>query len=259
MVGLKKVRRIYAEEKLQVRKRKGRKKPCGPRIPAPIPQGPNQRWSLDFVHDQFACGRRFRGLNVVDDVTRECLAAIPDTSISGRRVARELTALIDRRGKPGMIVSDNGTELTSNASLKWCAERTAESAGNLYSWAEANPLTTPFVTDPQLRSNVVGTIDFDDAIDATAVAEVRACADTPLSLVQPAASSAAATTAAVTSKTLTPRCLTRMAATVAVAAGVEVSRSDAGRHPVGRRPTTTDDREASAEADGWIRPGGRGT
>ena len=52
---------------------------------------PNARWSLDFIHDQFACGRRFRVLNIVDDVTRECLAAIPDTSISGRRVARELT------------------------------------------------------------------------------------------------------------------------------------------------------------------------
>ena len=63
----------------------------------------------------------FRILNVVDDVTRECLAAIPDTSISGRRVARELTTLIERRGKPGMIVSDNGTELTSNAILDWCA------------------------------------------------------------------------------------------------------------------------------------------
>ena len=68
---------------------------------------PNQRWSLDFVHDQMASGRRFRVLNVVDDVTRECLAAVPDTSISGRRVVRELTALIERRGKPGMIVSDN--------------------------------------------------------------------------------------------------------------------------------------------------------
>ena len=78
------------------------------------------------MHDQFACGRRFRVLNVVDDVTRECLAAIPDTSISGRRVARELTALIERRGKPGMIVSDNGTELTSNAILKWCAEHKIE-------------------------------------------------------------------------------------------------------------------------------------
>ncbi|TAG11893.1 MAG: transposase [Rhodobacterales bacterium] len=54
--------------------------------------------------------------------TRACLAAIPDTSISGRRVARELTALIERRGKSRMIVSDNGTELTSNAILKWCAK-----------------------------------------------------------------------------------------------------------------------------------------
>ena len=65
-------------------------------------------------------------LNVVDDVTRECLAAIPDTSISGRRVARELTALIERRGKPGMIVSDNWTELTSNAILDWCAAHHVE-------------------------------------------------------------------------------------------------------------------------------------
>lgn len=55
-------------------------------------------------------------------MTRECLAAIPDTSISGRRVARELTALISRRGKPGMIVSDHGTEFTSNAMLAWAAE-----------------------------------------------------------------------------------------------------------------------------------------
>ena len=65
-------------------------------------------------------------LNVVDDVTRESLAAIPDTSISGRRVVRELTALTERRGRPGMIVSDNGTELTSNAILKWCAEHKIE-------------------------------------------------------------------------------------------------------------------------------------
>ena len=79
----------------------------------------NARWSLDFVHDQMANGRRFRVLNIVDDVTRECLAAIPDTSISGVRVARELTALIQRRGKPDMIVSDNGTEFTSNAILVW--------------------------------------------------------------------------------------------------------------------------------------------
>ena len=84
------------------------------------------RWSLDFVHDQLASGQRFRVLNVVDDVTRECLAAIPDTSISERRVARELSVLIERRGTPGMIVSDDGTELTSNAILRWCSETKVE-------------------------------------------------------------------------------------------------------------------------------------
>lgn len=61
-------------------------------------------------------------LNIVDDVTRECLRAVPDTSICGRRVVRELAGLIAERGKPGMIVSDNGTELTSNAVLAWCGE-----------------------------------------------------------------------------------------------------------------------------------------
>ena len=61
-------------------------------------------------------------LNIVDDVTRECLAAVVDTSISGRRVVRELTGLIAKRGKPKMIVSDNGTELTSNAVLAWSGD-----------------------------------------------------------------------------------------------------------------------------------------
>jgi putative transposase len=65
-----------------------------------------------------ANGRRFRILNIVDDVTRECLAAIPDTSISGMRVARELTDLIARCGKPGMIVSDNGTESLSSPRMR---------------------------------------------------------------------------------------------------------------------------------------------
>jgi transposase InsO family protein len=107
------------EEGLSVRKRRARRRAVGTRAPVLVEARPNARWSLDFVHDQFANGRRFRILNIVDDVTRECLAAIPDTSIPGRRVARELTALIDRRGKPGMIVSDNGTEFTCNAMLTW--------------------------------------------------------------------------------------------------------------------------------------------
>jgi transposase InsO family protein len=115
--GINRIYRLYREEGLTVRKRRARRRAVGTRAPILVEAKPNARWSLDFVHDQFACGRRFRVLNIVDDVTRECLAAIPDTSISGRRVARELTELIAQRGKPGMIVSDHGTEFTSNAIL----------------------------------------------------------------------------------------------------------------------------------------------
>ena len=125
-INRKKTQRLYREEGLTVRRRKGRKRAVGARAPAPVPALPNQRWSLDFVHDQMITGRRFRVFNVVDDVTRECLAAVPDTSISGKRVVRELTDLIARRGKPGMIVSDNGTELTSNAVLEWCGAAKVE-------------------------------------------------------------------------------------------------------------------------------------
>jgi putative transposase len=84
-----------------------------------IPLAPNERWSLDFVSDQLTDGRRFRILAIVDDCTRECLALAADTSLSGVRVARELDRLILDRGKPKMIVSDNGSELTSNAILTW--------------------------------------------------------------------------------------------------------------------------------------------
>ncbi|MBD3771890.1 MAG: IS3 family transposase [Rhodobacterales bacterium] len=122
MINRKKTQRLYREEGLAVRRRCSRKRAVGTRAPAPVLAMPNQRWSLDFVHDQLASGRRFRVLSVVDDVTGECLAAVPDTSISGHRVVRERTRLIGGRGKPGMIVSDNGTELTSNAVLAWCGE-----------------------------------------------------------------------------------------------------------------------------------------
>jgi putative transposase len=120
--GINRIYRLYREEGLIVRKRKARRRAIGTRAPILIEAKVNARWSLDFVHDQFAQGRRFRILNIVDDVTRECLAAIPDTSISGKRVARELTTIISARGKPQMIVSDNGTEFTSNAMLGWAKD-----------------------------------------------------------------------------------------------------------------------------------------
>ena len=75
--GINRIYRLYREEGLTVRKRRSRRRAVGTRAPIVVEAAANARWSLDFVHDQLACGRRFRILNIVDDVTRECLAAIP--------------------------------------------------------------------------------------------------------------------------------------------------------------------------------------
>ena len=118
----KRFRRLYREEGLAVRKRGGRKRALGLRAPIALPSRPNERWSLDFVSDSFTDGRRFRILAIDDDFTRECLALIADTSLSGLRVARELDAVIALRARPALCVSDNGTEFTSMAMLKWSKE-----------------------------------------------------------------------------------------------------------------------------------------
>ena len=122
----KKLYRLYKEEGLTVRKRGGRKRALGTRAPMTIPQGPSQRWSLDFVSDSLVDCLRFRILCVIDDFSRECLATVVDNSISGVRVARELDRIAETRGLPCMVVSDNGTELTSNAILKWSQDRQVE-------------------------------------------------------------------------------------------------------------------------------------
>ena len=105
VVNHKKVRRIYCEEKLQVCRRGGTKRALGTRKPMMLSDGSNQRWSLDFVSDALTDGRRFR--------------ILADTSLSGHRVVRELDRIIAERGMPKTIVSDNGTEFTSMAILKW--------------------------------------------------------------------------------------------------------------------------------------------
>ena len=91
--------------------------------PLEAPRAINRRWSLDFVSDTLADGRRFRILCIVDDFSRECLAAVADTSLSGARVVRELERLTRNRAIPKVIVSDNGTELTSVAVLRWASAR----------------------------------------------------------------------------------------------------------------------------------------
>jgi len=131
-----------------------------------VPARPNARWSLDFVHDQFANGQRLRILNIVDDVTKECLGAIPDTSISGRRVARELTAIVERRGKPAMIVSDHGTEFTCNAMLAWSKDTVVD-------WhfiAPGKPMQNGFIEsfNGRMRDELLNETLFFDLDDARA-------------------------------------------------------------------------------------------
>lgn len=116
VVNPKRTYRLYREEGLQVRTKR-RKKLVRPRIPMLVPDAVNQRWSMDFVSDQLANGRRFRVLNIVDDYTREIVLQVVDFSISGYRVARELDRL--ERKLPKTIVCDNGPEFTCKAMFFW--------------------------------------------------------------------------------------------------------------------------------------------
>ena len=119
-INHKKLFRIYKQLGLKVLKRGGRKRALGSRVvPMPLTK-PNQEWSLDFVHDVLVTGRRIRLLTIVDDFTRESINITVDTSINGGRVCDELEKVIEIRGKPDRILSDNGTEFTSTAILKWC-------------------------------------------------------------------------------------------------------------------------------------------
>ena len=116
VVNRKRTYRIYREEGLQVRTKR-RKKITRPRLPMPVPNAVNERWSMDFISDQLANGRRIRVLNIVDDFSRECVLQIVDFSISGQRLARELAEL--SRTLPARIVCDNGPEFTSKAMFFW--------------------------------------------------------------------------------------------------------------------------------------------
>jgi putative transposase len=123
VVNHKRVYRIYKQENLKLRKRT-RKRIAGQRHTPTIQlTEANQRWSMDFVMDSIADGRRFRTLNIVDEFTRECVAIEVDTSITGLRVVRVLEQLSRTRGLPAEIVVDNGTEFTSRALLSWVSEQ----------------------------------------------------------------------------------------------------------------------------------------
>lgn len=122
IMNLKKLRRLYKQEKPTVRKHDRRKRALRTRRPIVLPSRATERWRLDFISDAFTDGRRFRVLAVVDDFTRKCLALVLDTSLSDLGLARELDYLTSQLGKPRTIVSHNWTEITSHTILKWCQE-----------------------------------------------------------------------------------------------------------------------------------------
>jgi putative transposase len=117
-VNHKRVYRLYVEEKLSLRRKRGRKRSQA-RQPLPAAVAVNQVWSVDFMSDTLSSGRRFRTLNIVDDYTRECLAIEVDTSLGGMRVVRVLEELKRTRGLPRQIRSDNGPEFVSRAVDQW--------------------------------------------------------------------------------------------------------------------------------------------
>ena len=122
-VNHKKVYRIYTQSGLKVAKRKTRRKVLGERKMDIFITKPNQRWALDFVSDALSDGRRIRLLAIIDVYTRQCLKIVVETSLSGRSVLRALEEGIEEFGRPEEIISDNGTEFTSNIVVRWCREK----------------------------------------------------------------------------------------------------------------------------------------
>ncbi|BBQ03054.1 insertion element protein (plasmid) [Burkholderia sp. SFA1] len=118
----KRIWRLYSKAGLSVRKRRRKRIAAVERKPLPMPTGPNQSWSMDFVSDGLAYGRRFRCLNVVDDYTRECLAIEVDTSLPGQRVKQVLERLREMRGLPQFITVDNGPKFAGKVLDAWAYE-----------------------------------------------------------------------------------------------------------------------------------------
>src|SRR5436305_1904626 len=119
----KRVRRIYREMKLNIRRRAKKRLPERVKQPLTVPTAPNQVWSIDFMSDSLTDGRKFRLLNVIDDFNRESLAIEADTSLPSLRVIKVLERLIAKRGKPANIRTDNGPEFISHKLEEWCSSK----------------------------------------------------------------------------------------------------------------------------------------
>ena len=119
-VNKKRTYRIYREEGLSVRTKKRRKRASCLRVVPTRPTRPNERWAMDFMHDRLDDGRRFRVFTLVDVFTRESLALVADSSLSGKRVAAVLDDVAAERGAyPELITVDNGSEFYSKEMDSW--------------------------------------------------------------------------------------------------------------------------------------------
>ena len=118
-VNHKRVYRLYSEANLAVRKRKRAKRPASERVPLQLAQRVNEVWSMDFVSDSLANGRRIKCLTVADDFSRESVDIAVDFGISGQYVTRLLDQAAVFRGYPAAIRTDNGPEFTSRAFIGW--------------------------------------------------------------------------------------------------------------------------------------------
>jgi len=159
----KRIGRVYRAANLQVRKRVRRKLALG-RGPASDPaRMPNERWSLDFVHDRLRNNRRFRVLAVGDDCTRENLALEADFAFSGERMTRVLDAIAELRGYPKTIVMDNGPEMVSLAMLRWAVDRRVR----LHHIAPGKPVQNAFIEsfNGRLRDECLNENDFSSLFD----------------------------------------------------------------------------------------------
>lgn len=115
----KKTYRLYREEKLGLRPKHKKRLKCEKRGPSTAATAPNQRWSMDFIHDRLSDGRSFRTLNLTEAFTRQCLAQEVDTSLSGIRVVRVLEQVKQQHGVPELIRVDNGSEFRSQVLDLW--------------------------------------------------------------------------------------------------------------------------------------------
>jgi putative transposase len=141
LINHKCVHRLYRLEGLGLRRRTRRQRARVPRAPLAPPTRRHERWSMDFMRDTLASGRVFRTFNVIDDLTRECLAIEIDHSLPGLRVTRVLDRIAARHGYPALLVCDNGPEFTGRALDQWAYHHHV----HLHFIAPGKPIQNAFV------------------------------------------------------------------------------------------------------------------